>query len=304
MRRTNPYLNERRASRVPSWSSRALAAMTMTLVAGVGSVAGMPSASASDGFSGEAVAASGADQAAEVAKARAEATLMEEQRVDELMGLGMSRPEASAQVLKEQKAAAKRIRLRMIELAMQGMTPQEIADAIPGLVLAPMAVDGPAPLSSNGDLTLYKGTRTFARQCNCDTLSAEWKQDTDLENGQDVAGIRVTESVQNLGGSIVHCDIGPSPDQCWVDASVDYEDPQGVAHDFMSEEGERGTIYFSARQYSADGPGPCQMFSHYEHAWESVEIESVGISTDTISVSYTSVGHKWRVQRAGPGVAC
>lgn len=286
------------------WLSRTLAA-TATAVAlvGVAVTAAAPAGSASQSPSGEAVTTTAVDHAATVAKARTEAALIEQRRIEELMGQGLSRPEANAQLLTEQKAAAKQNRLRILELATRGMTPQEIADATPGLVLASTGSTPISPLDSEEDLRLYGLTRYFYRQCGCDELVAEWEQTDDLQNGKDVVGIHVEESVRNLGGSVVHCDIAPNPDQCHT-SRADREDAQGVAEKCKSEECEYGVIAFSAKQYSADGPGPCQMFAHYYHAWLSVSINGIGISTNGFSINWQYDKDSWDRQKAGPGVGC
>ncbi|WP_334621139.1 hypothetical protein [Micromonospora sp. CPCC 206061] len=273
----------------------------MAIVAGaVGVTVPVASAAASPTDARAAVAEI---EPAAVVEARARGTLVEQRHLEELVAQGLSLEQAAAQVLTEQTQAADLSRRRIMELAAQGMTPQEIADATPGLFLAATAPDDPGPTSTNGSLELHHLTRYYYTDCSCDHLVAHWTQLNDLESGKDLVGIRVEESTQMLGGRITHCDTGANPDKCYVD-DVDYEDPNGVAHDFSSENGERGTISMSVKQYASDGPGPCQMFAHYRHAWESVSISGVSITTDNVTVNWSFSDNEWHRSKAGPGVAC
>ena len=242
-----------------------------------------------------------------LAKARADAAAMEQQRLRELTSQGMSPEEAGEQLLAEQREAAERIRHRILELTvMYGMTGQEIADATPGLILVSETAEPVGIMSSNSDVDLFDLRHFFFMQCGCDELDVSWEHVRDMEDdAQDVISIRITENVLNLGGSIFHCDAGPSPDQCHSSNDLDFEgDPNGVAHDFMSEEGEYGTMAMTAKQYSGDGPGPCQFFAHYHHAWSNVVVTGVSISTGDVSVSFGLEEHVWEQSDPGPGVSC
>jgi hypothetical protein len=198
----------------------------------------------------------------------------------------------------EQRQAAAEIRLRIMELRLKGMTIDEIAAVTPGLVVVSVP-DGsnPAPLSQPVDMQLERATITFARQCNCYSVVSGWQRSRTLESGRDVVGIRLNKSVSNnLGGSIRYCNTFGNCTNIGYPPGVDWEAPAGVAHGFSTSSGSHhGAIAFSYK----GSLGSVQPYTHYHHAWTTVTITGVGISTTGINVTWQYDESKWNKQTAG-----
>lgn len=274
-------------------------AVTATAVALAGMLAvTVPPAIASLG-STDVAATSAADQRqVAVDSAQQKAVELEQRRLRELAADGMTAEAAEATVAEEQRQAAAEIRLRIAELSAQGKTIDEIASATPGMVVASAPdKDDAAPRSSPDDITQDEASITFAQQCNCYSVNSGWERGVGLnEDGKEVVGIRLTEEVSdNMGGTAVYCR-SSSNDSCTLQPDIAWEEPAGVAHSFSTWLGSHhGTIVFSYK----GGVGSVQPYTHYNHAWTEVRINGVGISRDSISVSWEYDENAWNKQTAG-----
>lgn len=236
---------------------------------------------------------------ADLAEAQRAAALLEDARMEELTSSGMARVDAAALVEIEQRQAAEAIRQRIMRLQLDGMTLEEIAATTPGLV-AVTSDDGIGVSSSGEDMTLQKASISFAMQCGCYTVSSGWSRNGYLEDGKDVVGIRLTKNVSNnMGGSIYYCSSSSSCNLVGYPPGLSWEDPAGVAHSFNTK-GFSGGSHHGSISFSYKGNlGSVQPYTHYRHAWTTVSITGVNISTTGIGVSWTYNDNAWSKQTAG-----
>jgi hypothetical protein len=186
-----------------------------------------------------------------------------------------------------------------MRLQLDGMTLEQIAAATPDMIVV-TSDDGIGVSSGGEDMTLQKASISFAMQCSCYTVSSGWSRNVTLESGKDVVGIRLTKSVSNnMGGSIVYCRSASSCNFVGYPPGLSWEEPAGVAHSFntngLAGGSHHGTISFSYK----GSLGSVQPYTHYRHAWTTVSITGVGISTSGISVSWTYNDNAWSKQTAG-----
>ena len=233
-------------------------------------------------------------------RAEAEAAQMIEGRLLDLISEQIEPAEARRMVEAEQVQAAAKTRARLLELKSQGLSIREIAESTPGMIVVSAPAEGNSPLSSGSDVSLTSPSIVFTMQCACYTVEGEWEWDiSEQETGNDGAGLRMTKTINNMGGSALVCDLVTG---CDAFSFATWEDPQGVVHKYSTRAGDFGLVSFSFKKIS----GGChQAYMHYAHAWQGdYELVSVNISTGGIGFTFEQPGHKWTRQIAGGTTGC
>lgn len=235
----------------------------------------------------------------ELEVAQEEGRAHSDQRMADLRASGLSGAEAAEQLLSDQRETAGSIRMQISHLAASGLEPEEIADTIPSLVLVEESSEDVAPLSYASDINWTRHAVYYESGCSCYNLTSNWEQEKDLENGHDAVGITFGEGVYNLGGYVYRCDIYYNPDRC-VGDDTSHDTSYGSAFHFNSESGERGYITASVRQYD-DGPGRCQAFAYYGHAWTTVRFNGFSIGKDSLGITWDFNDNEWKNQKPQTG---